>query len=69
MGLLAIGLTIPQLQLLAGLARELILHGWQQSLGTLPTIRRTLFWILAAHGQLNQERQSKGSRSTHGIMA
>ena len=30
-GLPAIGLTIPQLQLLGGLARELILHGWQQS--------------------------------------
>ena len=31
-GLPAIGLTIPQLQLLGGLARELILHGWPQSL-------------------------------------
>ena len=31
-GLLAIGLTIPQRQLLAGLARELILHGWHQPL-------------------------------------
>ena len=31
-GLPAIGLTIPQLQLLGGLARELILHGWHQSL-------------------------------------
>ena len=31
-GLPAIGLTIPQLQLLGGLVRELILHGWHQSL-------------------------------------
>ena len=31
-GLPAIGLTISQPQLLGGLARELILHGWQQSL-------------------------------------
>ena len=31
-GLPAIGLTIPQLQLLGGLARELMLHGWHQSL-------------------------------------
>ena len=31
-GLPAMGLTIPQLQLLGGLARELMLHGWHQSL-------------------------------------
>ena len=31
-GIPAIGLTSPQLQLLGGLARELILHGWHQSL-------------------------------------
>ena len=58
----AIGLTIPQHQLLDGLVRELILHGWHQSLSTLPTTRRTLFWILVAHFQLDQEHQSKGSK-------
>ena len=31
-GLPAIGLTIPQLQQLGGLARELLLHGWHQCL-------------------------------------
>ena len=43
---------------------------WQQSHWILPTIRHTLFWILAAHGQLDQERQSKGSKKRtlyHGI--
>ena len=37
-GLAAICLTSPQAQLLGGLARELIQHGWRQSLGTLLTI-------------------------------
>ena len=32
MDLPAVGLTIPELQLLHGLEREIILHGWHQSL-------------------------------------
>ena len=51
-------LIIPQPQLLDGVARDIV-HGWQQSHWILPTIRHTLFWILAAHGQWDQERQSK----------
>ena len=35
----------------------------------MPTIQHTWFWILAAHCRLDQERQSKDSRSMHGIMA
>ena len=31
--------------------------------------QRTWFWTLAAHGRLDQERQSKDSRGMHGIMA
>ena len=65
-------LMIPQIQpqeeLLHGMARD-ILHGWHQDLWTLPTIRHTLFWILAAHGQLDQERQSEGSRHMRCITA
>ena len=65
-------LLSPQLQpkeeLLQGMARD-ILHGWHQFPWILPTIRHTLFWILAAHGQLDQERQSKGSRNMRCIMA
>ena len=57
-GLPASGLTIPQLQLLGGLARELI-----------PFIRRTLFLILVAHCQLDQELQSEGSRNMRCVMA
>ena len=49
-------------ELLHGMARD-ILHAWHQSFWTLPTTRRTLFWILAAHGQLDQEQQSKSSKS------
>ena len=33
------------------------------------TIQHTRFWVLAAHGRLNQERQSKDSRNMHGIEA
>ena len=55
-------LTTPPVQLLDGLVRELVLHGWRQLHGTLPTILHTLFAILAAHGQLDQERQSRGFR-------
>ena len=35
------------------MARDIV-HGWHQSHWILPTIRHTLFWILAAHGQLDQ---------------
>ena len=62
-------LTTPPVQLLDGLVRELVLHGWRQLHGTLPTILHTLFAILAAHGQLDQERQSRGSRKMCRIMA
>ena len=59
-------LMIPQLQPqeepLHGMARD-TLHGWQQSHCILPTIRHTLFWILAAHGHLDRQRQSGGSRN------
>ena len=47
----------PQKELLHGMERD-TLHVWHQSHWILPTIRHTLFWILAAHGQLDQERQS-----------
>ena len=52
----------PQEEKLQGMERD-ILHGWQQSHWILPTIQHTLFWILAAHGQLDQERQSEDSRN------
>ena len=65
-------LMLPQVEplkeLLHGMERD-ILHVWHQSHWILPTIRHTLFWILAAHGQLDQERQSKGSRNMRCIMA
>ena len=68
-GLPATGQMIIQLQLLGGLARELTRPGWHQSNWILPTIRHTLFWILAVHVRLDQKRQSKGSRNMHGITA
>ena len=68
-GLPAIGLTILGLKLLDGLERELILRRWWQPLSTLPTIQHTWFWTLAAHGRLDQERQSEDSTSMHGMMA
>ena len=34
----------------------------------LPTIRRTLFWILVAHDQLGQERRSDGSKNMRCIL-
>ena len=43
-------LTIPQR--LRGIIQD-TLRGWHQFLWILPTIRRTLFWILVAHGQLD----------------
>ena len=58
----------PLKELLHGVERG-ILHEWHQYLWTLPTIRHTLFWILAAHGQLDQERQSESSRNMRCIMA
>ena len=48
----------PQEELLHGLARH-ILHGWHQSLESCQPSDTSLFWILVAHGQLDQERQSK----------
>ena len=42
-GLPASGLTILGLQLLDGLARELMLRGWWHPLRTLPTIQHTWF--------------------------
>ena len=53
--------TIPQLQPQRGTIQDIRL-GWHQSLWILPTIRLTLFWILAAYDQLDRERQSEGSR-------
>ena len=65
-------LMIPQIQpqeeKLQGMERD-ILHGCQQSHWILPTIRHTLFWILAGHGQLDQERQSEDSRNMRCITA
>ena len=61
--------AIPQLQLRGRLAQSQKLHGWHQSLSTIPLIRPTLFWILAAHGQLDQELRSESARNTRGIMA
>ena len=40
---------IPQLQPLRGTSQD-ILHGWHQFFWILPTIRRTLLWILAKIG-------------------
>ena len=60
-------LTIPHVRLLNGLARD-ILHGWHQSLCSIPTIKHTFFWILAALGQLDRERQSEGSRNMRCIV-
>ena len=68
-GLPVIGLTILGPQMRGRPAQRLTLHGWWQPHGVLPTIQHMLFWTLAAHGGLDQERQSKDSRSTHGIMA
>ena len=42
--------------------------GWPQFPWILPTIRHTLFWILVAHDQLDQERQSEGSRNMRCIV-
>ena len=53
---------IPLVQLLNGVARD-ILHRWRQFLWICPTIRHTLFWILAVHDHLDQERQSEDSRN------
>ena len=58
---------VPQLQLQRGTIQG-TLHGWCQSLWILPTIRRTWFWILVAHVQLDRERQSEGSRNLRCIM-
>ena len=56
---------IPPVQLAEALLRGTIqntfLHGSHQFLWILPTIRRTLSWILVAHDQLDRERQSEGS--------
>ena len=52
-----IALTIHQR--LRGTIQDTLL-GWLQFLWNLPTIRRTLFWILVAHDRLDQERQSEG---------
>ena len=67
-GLPAMGLTIPGLQILGGFAQKLTLHGWRYPLWILLTIRHTWFLTLAAHGRLDRERQSKDWRSMHGIM-
>ena len=58
---------IPQFQP-QGMARN-TLHGWHQFSWFWPTIRHTLFWIMAAHGQLDQKRQLKGSRNMRCIVA
>ena len=50
--------TIPQLQLQCGRIQG-TLHGWYKSLLILPTIRRTLFWILVAHDQLIENGNQK----------
>ena len=39
------------------------------SIESCQPIQHTWFWILAAHCRLDQERQSKDSRSMHGVMA
>ena len=62
---------IPPVQLAEALLRGTIqdtLHGLHQFLWILPTIRRTLFWILVAHDELDRERQSEGSRNMRCIM-
>ena len=59
---------IPLVQPLNGMARD-ILHGWRQLLLIWPPIRHTLFWILAVHDQLDQERQLEDSKSMRCIMA
>ena len=66
-GLPVIGLTILGHQMLCGVAQRLMLHGWWQLHWILPTVQRTLFWTLVAHGRLERDRQSKDSRSMHGI--
>ena len=61
-----IALTIPQR--VRGTIQDTQL-GLRQFFWILPTIQRTLFRILVAHDQLDQERQSEGSRNMHCIMA
>ena len=60
-------LTIP-VHLLRGTIQD-TLHGWHQSHWILLTIRRTWFWILVAHDQLDRERQSERSTNVRCIMA
>ena len=43
--------------------------GWRQFPWILPIIRRALFWILDAHDQLDQEKQSEDFRNMRSIMA
>ena len=68
-GLSAIGLTIPGHQLLGGFARKLTLvDGGNPFEPCQPSnTRGSGPWL--AHGRSDQERQSKDSRSMHGIMA
>ena len=60
--------TVPPLQLQRGTIQG-TLHGRHRSLWILPTIQRTLFWILVAHDQLDRKRQLEGSRNMPCIMA
>ena len=69
MGLPAIGLTIPQPQLL-GWSCTRAHTAWMAAVPlNLPTIRRALFWNMAAHDQLGLQRQSNGSKNMLGITA
>ena len=60
-GLPVTGLMIPGLQMLGG---SVCMDGGNSIESCQPS--NTWFWILAAHNRLDQERQSKGSRSMHG---
>ena len=65
-------LMIPPVQLAEALLSRTIQDSWyglHQFLWNLPTIRRTLFSILVAHGQLDRELQPEGARNMRCIMA
>ena len=72
-GNLMIGLPVSGLmmfgrQLVDDVARKLTLFGWRYPLSILPTIRRTWFWIGAAHGLLDRDQQQKDFRNILSLM-
>ena len=57
---IGIPIALTTLQRVRGTTQDVQL-GWRPFPWILPTVRRTLFRILVAHDQLDQERQSEGS--------